>query len=252
VPVDLDFNCDLGEGCGDDAAIIPWLSSANIACGFHAGDARTMHDTIALCVQHGVAIGAHPSFADREGFGRRELPVTPDTVYADTLTQVRALAAMADAQGARIRHLKPHGALYNLAARDRAIADAIAAATRDFQRDLWLVGLSGSELTAAGEAAGLRVAHEAFAERRYEADGTLTPRSRSDAVIEDLDTALAQVRRLLREGVVIARTGERVPRRMDTLCLHGDRNDAAQFARALHRTLQAEGVRIRALGEQRA
>jgi len=245
VKADLDFNCDLGEGCGDDAAIIPLLSSANIACGFHAGDAVSMHDTVALCRRHGVAIGAHPSLPDREGFGRRELPVIPEAVYAFTRDQLAALTAIASAQGARVRHLKPHGALYNIAARDRAIADAIAAATRDFDRDLWLVGLSGSALTAAGEAAGLQVAHEAFAERRYEADGTLTPRSQPDAVIDNLEDSLQQVRRLLREGVVIARTGERVALRMDTLCLHGDRPDAAAFARALRETLQAEGVRIR-------
>lgn len=245
---DLDFNCDLGEGCGDDAAIIPLLSSANIACGLHAGDAVSMRDTVALCLRHGVAIGAHPSLPDREGFGRRELPVTPESAYAFTLYQLGALAAIASAQGARVRHLKPHGALYNLAARDRRIADAIAAATRDFDGDVWLVGLAGSALTAAGEAAGLHVAHEAFAERRYEADGTLTPRSRPEAVIDDLDESLEQVRRLLRDGTVIARTGECVPLRMDTLCLHGDRPDAAVFACALRETLQAEGVRIRPLG----
>jgi UPF0271 protein len=248
VDADLDFNCDLGEGCGDDAAIIPLLSSANIACGFHAGDARTMRDTVALCQRHGVAIGAHPSFPDREGFGRREFQVTPDAVYSLTRQQLDALQAIAHAQGARVHHLKPHGALYNLAARDRAIADAIAEATHDVDPGLWLVGLSGSALTAAGEALGLRVAHEAFAERRYEADGTLTPRGRPDAVIDALDDALAQVRGLLRDGVVVARTGERVALRMDTLCLHGDRADAAAFARALRATLEAEGVRIRAPG----
>jgi UPF0271 protein len=248
VQADLDFNCDLGEGCGDDAAIIPLLSSANIACGFHAGDAGTMHETVALCIRHRVAIGAHPSFPDREGFGRREFQVTPDAAYALTRQQLDALDAIARAQGARVHHLKPHGALYNLAARDRAIADAIASATHDVDPELWLVGLSGSALPAAGEAIGLRVAHEAFAERRYEADGRLTPRSRPDAVIADLDEDLAQVCGLLRDGVVVARTGERVPLRMDTLCLHGDRPDAAAFARALRETLQAEGVRIRAPG----
>jgi UPF0271 protein len=245
---ELDFNCDLGEGCGDDAAIVPLLSSANIACGAHAGDAATMNDTVALCVRHGVAIGAHPSLPDREGFGRRLLPVTPDQAYALTLDQARALAAIAAAQGARVTLLKPHGALYNLAARDRAIADAIAAATRDFDAGVRLVGLSGSALTDAGAAAGLAVAHEAFAERRYEADGTLTPRTHADAVIDDVDGALAQVRGLLRDGVVVARTGERVPVRMDTLCLHGDRPDAAGFARALRAALEAEGVRIRPVG----
>jgi UPF0271 protein len=243
---ELDFNCDLGEGCGDDAAIIPLLSSASIACGFHAGDARTMRETVALCVRHGVAIGAHPSYPDREGFGRRELPATPDEAYAFTRQQVDTLVEVARAQQARVRHVKPHGALYNRAARDRVLADAIAAAVRDVDESLWLVGLANSRLTAAGEALGLRVAHEAFAERRYEADGTLTPRGLEGAVIEGLDDAVAQVRALLRDGAVVARTGERVPLRMDTLCLHGDRADAAAFARGLRATLEAEGVRIRA------
>jgi UPF0271 protein len=244
VTADLDFNCDLGEGCGDDAAIIPLLSSASIACGFHAGDAVSMRETVALCRQHGVAIGAHPSLPDREGFGRRELPTTAQAVHAIVLYQLGALAAIAKAEGTRVRHLKPHGALYNMAARDRTLADAIAAATREFDPELRLVGLSGSALTAAGEAIGLRVVHEAFAERRYEADGTLTPRSKPDAVIDSLDDSIEQVRRLLREGMVVARTGENVRLKMDTLCLHGDRPDAAQFARALRDTLQAEGVRI--------
>ncbi|MGH8030160.1 MAG: LamB/YcsF family protein [Arenimonas sp.] len=249
---DLDFNCDLGEGCGDDAAIIPLLSSANIACGFHAGDARTMRDTVALCLQHKVAIGAHPSFADREHFGRRELPITPEETYALVRQQLDELSVIAAAQGGRVHHLKPHGALYNRAAREAATAQAIVAAMRDVDESLWLVGLSGSALTDAGEAAGLRVAHEAFAERRYGADGRLASRTLPDAVIDDLDDALAQVRMLVRDGVVIARTGERVAVRMDTLCLHGDRPDAAAFARALRDALQAEGVRIRAPGGDRA
>jgi UPF0271 protein len=245
VNADLDFNCDLGEGCGDDAAIIPLLSSASIACGGHAGDAGSMRETVALCVRHGVSIGAHPSYPDREGFGRRELAMAPDAIRAFTREQVAALVDVAHVQGARVRHVKPHGALYNRAARDRAVADAIAAAVRDVDPSLWLVGLADSRLTAAGEAAGLRVAHEAFAERRYEADGTLTPRALAGAVIEGLDDAVAQVRGLLRDGAVVARTGERVPLRMDTLCLHGDRPDAAAFARGLRAALEAEGVRIR-------
>ena len=242
---DLDFNCDLGEGCGDDAAIIPLLSSANIACGAHAGDADTMRDTVALCLEHGVAIGAHPSLPDREGFGRRELPVSPQDAYTFVRGQLLALMEIASAQGARLSHLKPHGYLYNLSARDRDIAEAIANATRDVDPGLVLVGLSGSCLPAAGAALRLAVAHEAFAERRYEADGRLTPRSHPDAVIHDLAGCLQQVRDLLR-GAVVARNGQRIPVRMDTLCLHGDRPDAADFARALRDTLQAEGVRIRA------
>jgi UPF0271 protein len=244
---ELDFNCDLGEGCGDDAAIIPLLSSASIACGGHAGDAESMRATVALCLQHGVAIGAHPSLPDREHFGRRDLPVTPEETHAFVRAQVEALAAIARRQGARLRHAKPHGALYNRAARDRAIADAIAAAVRESDPSLWLVGLSGSALTDAGEAIGLNVAHEAFAERRYEADGTLTPRTHADAVIHDLEGALRQVRELL-DGSVVARTGERIAVRMDTLCLHGDRPDAAAFAQSLQAALTTAGVRIRPFG----
>ena len=245
---DLDFNCDLGEGCGDDAAIIPLLSSANVACGFHAGNPTTMQATIVLCRRHGVAIGAHPSLPDREGFGRRELPTTAADVLDAVHAQLATLASIAADEGATLHHVKPHGYLYNLAARDRNIADAIAAAVRAFDPTLRLVGLSGSALTDAGTAAGLAVVHEAFAERRYEADGRLTPRTHPDAVIDDLGDALRQVRGLLRDGVVVARTGERVPLRIDTLCLHGDRPDAAAFARALRTTLEQEGVRIRAPG----
>ena len=241
----IDFNCDLGEGC-DDAAVMPFVSSANIACGLHAGDAETMRRTVALCIEHGVAIGAHPSFDDRGHFGRLEMAWTPDEVHALVLRQIRALAGIAGEQGARLAHVKPHGALYNMAARDPLLADAIARAVRDADPNLMLSGLSGSALPAAGEAIGLRVLHEAFAERRYEADGTLTPRSHPDAVIHALDDALAQVRSLVRDGCVTARTGERIVLRADTLCLHGDRPDAAAFARAVRDALLADGVEIAA------
>jgi UPF0271 protein len=244
----LDFNCDLGEGCGDDAAIIPLISSASIACGGHAGDAETMRATVALCREHGVAIGAHPSLPDREHFGRRDLPVTPEETHAFVREQIEALAAIATEQGARLRHVKPHGALYNRAARDRAIADAIAAAVRAFDPQLWLVGLSASALVDAGAAIGLKVANEAFVERGYEADGTLTPRTQPGAVL-DFTASLTQLGDLLR-GYVVARTGERVPLRMDTLCLHGDRPDARAFAEVLHATLTTTGhVRIRPFGD---
>jgi UPF0271 protein len=244
----LDFNCDLGEGCGSDADIVPLISSASIACGAHAGDAGTMRAAIRLCRDHGVAIGAHPSFEDREHFGRRELVLDHDEIARLVRTQLARLAAIAHEEGTRIAHVKPHGALYNLAARDRDVADAIAGGIVAFDSSLMLYGLSGSRLTAAGEAAGLRVAHEVFAERAYDADGTLASRGTPGAVIEDLDAALAQVRTLLREGVVVARDGSRVPLRADTLCLHGDRADAAGFARALRKALDADGILIAAPG----
>jgi len=242
----LDFNCDLGEGCGNDAAIVPLVSSASIACGGHAGDAKSMAETVALCQRHGVAIGAHPSYEDRAGFGRRELDVGLQELHASVTRQVVALQSVCLALGARMQHVKPHGALYNVAARDRAVAEAIAAAVHDFDPSLVLFGLSGSALTKAGTAIGLRVAHEVFAERAYDSDGRLAPRDTPGAVLEDLVDSLAQVRMILRDGAVIARDGSRVPLRADTLCLHGDRKDAASFARALRDALDADGVRIAA------
>ena len=241
----IDFNCDLGEGC-DDAAVMPYISSANIACGLHAGDASTMRRTVALCLVHGVAIGAHPSFDDRENFGRKAQAISPEAAYALVLRQIETLAAIAREQGATLRHIKPHGALYNQAAQDVALADAIARAVRDFDSSLILYGLSGSALTDAGASHGLRVAHEAFAERRYQSNSRLVPRSEPDAVIDDLQASLAQVRTLVREGRVIANTGEPVAVRADTLCLHGDRADAAEFARAVRELLAADGVVVEA------
>lgn len=248
----IDFNCDLGEGCGFDAAIMPHVSSASIACGGHAGDAASMRATVELCLRHGVAIGAHPSFEDRAYFGRRELALPADEVSALVQRQVEALAAVCEAAGTRLRHVKPHGALYNLAARDAAVAAAIANAVRGFDPSLLLYGLSGSTSVAAAQAAGLRGVHEVFAERRYEADGRLTPRSEPGAVIDGIDGALAQVRSMLHEGIVVARTGERVPIRADSLCLHGDRPDAADFASALRAALEADGVEVAAPGNAAA
>jgi UPF0271 protein len=195
-----------------------------------------------------VAIGAHPSLPDREGFGRRELPVTANEAYALTLYQIGALQAFVHAVGARLHHVKPHGALYNLSARDLGLAEAIAHAVRDADPELILYGLASSESTAAGERLGLRVAHEAFAERRYQADGRLAPRGTPGAVIATLEESLAQVRQLLSEGSVTACTGERVRLRADTLCLHGDRPDAVDFARGLRRSLLDEGIEIIAIG----
>ena len=245
----IDFNCDLGEGCGSDAAIMPHVSSASIACGGHAGDAGSMRATVDLCLRHGVAVGAHPSFEDREHFGRRELALPGDEIRALVERQVEALATVCEAAGARLRHVKPHGALYNLAARDAVVAAAIADAVRAFDPSLLLYGLSGSATMAAANAAGLRGVHEVFAERRYEADGRLTPRNEPGAVIEGIDAALAQVRGMLGEGIVVARTGERVPIHADSLCLHGDRPDAAAFASALRAALEADGIEVAAPGD---
>ena len=244
----IDFNCDLGEGCGNDAAIAPWITSASIASGGHAGDAASMREAVALCLEHGVAIGAHPSFEDRAHFGRREFPVTPEQAHRLVRRQAETLAEIAACAGTALAHVKPHGALYNLATRDDAIAEAVAAAVRSIDGSLWLYALAGSRLVRAGRGAGLRVASEAFAERRYAADGQLAPRELPGAVIGDLDPALAQVRMMLREGAVESIDGSRVAIQADTLCLHGDRKDAADFARGLRAALEAEDITVGAPG----
>jgi UPF0271 protein len=240
----IDFNCDLGEGCGDDAAILPMVSSASIACGGHAGDDATMRATLRLCRAHGVVAGAHPSFEDREHFGRRALPLPAADIARAVKAQIERLAAIAAGEGMRLVHVKPHGALYNVAADDREVADAIAATVKAFDPSLVLFGLSGSALTDAGTAHGLRVAHEVFAERGYDRRGRLLPRGSDGAVIESLDAAIVQVRRLATRGEVVAHDGSVVALRADTLCLHGDRSDAAQFARAVRAALEADGVAI--------
>ncbi len=247
----IDFNCDLGEGCGEDAAIVPLVSSASIACGGHAGDDDSMRRTLRLCREHGVAVGAHPGFVDREHFGRRELPVTPGHATLLVTAQLRRLAHIAEEEGMALAHVKPHGALYNIAARDADIADAIAAAVFEFDPSLVLFGLSGSALTRAGVENGLRVAHEVFAERGYGADGRLLPRDTPGAVLDGVDAAVAQARALALDGTVALAHGGELRLQADTLCLHGDRKDAAAFARALRGALEADGVDIAAIGAAR-
>ncbi len=229
---------------GDDAGVMPWITSANIACGFHAGDFSTMWQTVLLVKQHGVAIGAHVSLPDLQGFGRREMKVSPSEACALTLYQIGALAAFARAADVRVAHVKPHGALYNMAAKDAALADAIARAVRNFDAQLVLFGLAGSELPKAGESLGLRVAHEAFADRRYEADGSLTPRSISGAVVDDADAAVAQAVQIATKGKVNIRTGGALTLRADTICVHGDRPDAALFARRMREGLISASVTV--------
>lgn len=241
----IDLNADLGEGY-DDAAVMPHISSASIACGFHAGDVETMRRTVELCVRHGVAIGAHPSLPDRQGFGRREIETSPDELYAQTLYQIGALAAFANAAGAKLHHVKPHGALYNMSARDRGLADAIANAVRDFDPHLILVGLSGSASIAAAREAGLACAQEAFCDRRYRADGSLAPRSQPGSVLEDVDEAVAQAVSIARRGEVVADDGSRVRIEADSLCVHGDRANAGEFASRLRSALEREGLRVAA------
>lgn len=245
----IDLNCDLGEddsatGMQREAAVLPLVSSANVACGFHAGGAAFMRHTMAIAVTHGVAIGAHPSFADREHFGRRELQVAPERIYEEVLYQVGAAAAIARALGAPLNHVKPHGALYNMAARDAALADAIARAVRDFDPCLILFGSSGSRLLEAGAEHGLQCAAEVFADRSYQPDGSLTPRSQPGALIEDADAAAAQVLQMLREHMVTTLGGREIPIVAETICIHGDSPQAPLFAARLRSALKSAGVAI--------
>lgn len=248
---EIDFNSDLGEGfgqyrLGDDEAVLAHITSANIACGFHAGDPAIMRRTVAAAIERGVALGAHPSFPDLQGFGRRKMVLSADEAYECVLYQVGALSAFANAAGTRLQHVKPHGALYNQAAADPVLATAICAAVRDLDPNLCLYGLANSALTDAAERAGLAVQHEVFADRTYQANGALTPRGQANAMITDPEQAVAQVLCMLREGHVLALDGSRVPVRPDTLCIHGDQPGAAAFARAIRQALLRAGVTVRA------
>lgn len=246
----LDLNCDLGEGAGHDAELMPLITSANIACGAHAGDDATMRATVELALRHGVAIGAHPGFADRENFGRREMAMPVAEIESLVRTQTRALQKIAAACGGRVTHVKPHGALYNLSARDAGVARAIAEAVRECDPALVVFGLAGSASLGAARACGLAVAGEVFADRTYQADGSLTPRSRADAVITDEAASVAQVLRMVRDGRVRATDGTDVTIRADTVCLHGDGVHAVEFARRLREELRAAGVEVQRFGEE--
>ncbi len=245
----IDVNTDLGESfgawtMGHDAGVLPFVSSANIACGFHAGDPMTMQRTVRAALDRGVAIGAHPSFPDLQGFGRREMQISAQEVHCIVLYQIGALAAFVRAAGGRLGHVKPHGALYNMAARDPSLADAIADAVRAFDDKLLLVGLAGSELPRAGVRAGLAVAHEAFTDRRYRRDGSLVPRGEPGAVIDDMGAVTAQAVSIARDGCVTADDGSTLRISADTLCLHTDRADAPAFAEELQYGLMAALIRI--------
>ena len=245
----LDLNCDMGEGfgawkMGDDAALLDHVTSANIACGYHAGDPGTMHRTVELALKKGVAVGAHPSLPDLQGFGRRRMNVSAAETYDLVLVQIGGLAAFATACGGKLAHVKPHGALYNMAATDTRLAQAIAQAVKDFDPRLVLFGLAGSELLRAGEQSGLKTASEVFADRTYQADGSLTPRAQADAMIHDPEAALAQVRRMVAEGRVRSQQGSDVAVKADTLCIHGDQPHAVEFAIRIRRALDADGVRV--------
>jgi len=238
----IDLNCDMGENIGDDADIMPYITSANIACGFHAGDEMSMQTTVRLAKQYGVTVGAHPGWKDVEGFGRREMSLRSDAVEALVLYQIGALYAIARAEGVELHHVKPHGALYNQVTQDKALASAIARAVKRFSLDLILVGLAGSGLVEAGVEAGLKVSNEGFPDRKYNSDGTLMSRKLAGAVTESPAEVAANAIRLAQEGIDFS--GQRIC--IDTLCLHGDNPHAAQNVKLVRDVLEKAGIKIAA------
>ncbi|MGN0983921.1 MAG: LamB/YcsF family protein [Gemmiger sp.] len=247
----VDLNCDLGESFGAytlgmDTAVLPLVSSANVACGFHAGDPQVMRRTVALCRENGTAVGAHPGLPDLQGFGRRVMKLTPAEA-ADCVTyQIGALKAFCDAAGVPLHHVKLHGALYNMAARDPALADAIAAAVQAAAPGAVLLALSGSEMVRAARAIGLPVASEVFADRAYRSDGTLVPRGMPGAMIEDEALAIRRVVRMVKESRVTAIDGTDILLQADSICVHGDGPQALTFARRIREALCAENIPVRA------
>lgn len=253
----IDLNCDLGESAEParlefEARVLAHVTSVNIACGVHAGDPNLMRRTVQLALAHNVAIGAHPGFCDRDGMGRRERPLTAVEVENLIAYQVGALAGICALVGAHVIHVKPHGALYSMAARDRQLADAVARAITAVDRRLILVGLAGSELIAAGKTAGLIIAEEAFVDRAYQPDGSLVPRDRPGAVIHDEATVIARALSLARDGTVTSLDGRPVNVRADTLCLHGDTPGADRLARAVRNALTDAGIRVARLADVHA
>ena len=244
----VDLNCDMGEGMDTDSAIFPFISSANIACGGHAGDAGTMRQTVALALQHGVAIGAHPSYPDRAGFGRTDIlegGLLRLEDLADILTnQLEQLRNIADETGARLNHVKPHGALYNRAAKDAAVSGIICRVIKSFDPSLLLYGLSGSEMQRQAKAFGLVFVSEVFADRTYQPDGSLTPRTAPDALIDHPETMVRQVLMMVRECKVRASGGIDVPIAADTICLHGDGDHAVEFAARIRAELERNGIEV--------
>jgi UPF0271 protein len=249
----IDLNCDMGESfgawkMGDDAAIMPLITSANVAAGFHAGDPATIRDTVHLALEHGVAVGAHPSLPDLAGFGRRAMKVTAREVYDLVLYQGGAVAAFVRAAGATLQHVKPHGALYNMAAKDAALADAIAAAVKDLGDGVRLYGLAGSSMIEAAKRHGVAAVSEVFADRSYQRDGSLTPRDQPGAMLIDERAAVEQALSMVMQGKVRAVDGIDVPVEAGTLCLHGDQPGAVAFARALRAAFDERDIRVRAPG----
>jgi len=233
-----DLNCDMGEGIGRDEVIMPFITSANISCGFHAGNGDTIRQSIVLAIRHKVQIGAHPSFRDRENFGRKEMHLTHDKLYAIVLEQLIKMDLIVKEKGGTLQHVKPHGALYNMAARDVQIAGTIAQVIQDFNDELIVYGLSNSCLISQAKAFGLKTASEVFADRTYLDDGSLTPRSQPNALIEDDHQCIQQVLQMVKEGTVTTVSGKTIPIVANTICIHGDGKHAVSFAQKIHEVLK--------------
>lgn len=245
----IDINCDMGESFGHyrlgrDEEILNYVSSANIACGFHAGDPSIMKKTVRLALSKGVGIGAHPGFQDLIGFGRREMRVSPEEAYDLVIYQIGALYAFTKAEGGKLQHVKPHGALFSMAAKDVALSEAISEAVYDVDPELILFGLSGGELVKAANRIGLRAASEVFSDRTYQADGTLTSRTEANALIKDSAKAIHQVVRMVKEQRVTSVQGEEITIKADTVCIHGDGENALEFVKQISETLKREDIEI--------
>lgn len=233
-----DFNCDMGEGIGNDENIMPFISSANIACGYHAGDVVIMHQTIEACIKCNVAVGAHPSFNDKENFGRKEMNLPVDELYDLVTQQLIIINEVMESFDRKPVHVKPHGALYNMSAKDALIANVIAKAVRDFDSSLVLFGLSGSHSIKQARTLGLKTASEVFADRTYQDDGSLTPRSASNALIEDVHKVVQQVLQMINDGTVTTVSGKKIPIVAETICIHGDGEHAVEFAKAIRQSIK--------------
>jgi UPF0271 protein len=247
----IDINCDMGESygawkMGADAEVMPFISSANIACGFHGGDPATIRQTVKLAVDHGVAIGAHPSLPDLQGFGRRVMKISPQDMYDLVVYQAGAVEAFARAAGATLHHVKCHGALYNTAANDEGLSEAMARAVKDLGGSVILYALSGSKSLSIAKTAGIRVAGEVFADRGYSDDGTLAPRDKPGAMIEDANVAAERALAMIEKGYVTSLSGRPVPVSPDTLCLHGDQPGAVSFAKAIRKAFSEHGISVAA------
>ncbi|QNK57342.1 LamB/YcsF family protein [Paenibacillus sp. PAMC21692] len=248
----IDLNCDMGESFGAyrlgyDEEILPFITSANIACGFHAGDAGTMRKTVKLAIANNVSIGAHPGLQDLIGFGRRKMDISPQEAYDIVVYQIGALGGFVQSEGGKLQHVKAHGELYNMAATNAKLAEAVAEAVYKVNPELILFGLAGGELLKAGKRIGLRTGSEVFSDRTYQSDGTLTSRREPDAMITDEQQALAQVIRMVKEGKVLTRQQVDIDIEAETICIHGDGIRALEFARTINQALTAAGITVQAL-----